>query len=236
VVRRSTVDHTDFFQRPLTLASTLSTVQAKKSGERLDYNALYERILGQVDQQAYLPLADVVDTAQQPTMLEIQQLIQNPTVNTPVVEAHIRETHQAGLIDKVHMLSALHVLAASPKCKDYDMAAKYAAEQEMASMAMGGPRLADNLASVDRHRGVLAFLQGHYGIALDYFSRAFERQHTSGNLANVLAALIRVGDLDEAKELLIQVRGALNPHLISSLNEMIEQDPDLSLLQTKEFT
>jgi hypothetical protein len=79
-------------------------------------------------------------------------------------------------------------------------------------------------------------LQGHYGIALDYFSRAFERQHTSGNLANVLAALIRVGDLDEAKELLIQVRGALNPHLISSLNEMIEQDPDLSLLQTKEFT
>ena len=103
-------------------------------------------------------------------------------------------------------------------------------------MAMGGPRLADNLASVDRHRGVLAFLQGHYGIALDYFSRAFERQHTSGNLANVLAALIRVGDLDEAKELLAQVRSALNPHLISSLNEMIDQDPDLSLLRAKEVT
>ena len=204
--------------------------------DRLDYNALYERILGQVDQQAYLPLADVVDTAQQPTMMEIQKLIQSPNVDTMAAESSIREAHSAGLIDKVHMLSALHVLAASPKCKDYDLAAKYAAEQEMAAMAMGGPRLADNLASVDRHRGVLAFLQGHYGIALDYFSRAFERQHTSGNLANVLAALIRVGDLDEAKELLTQVRSALNPHLISSLNEMIDQDPDLSLLQTKEVT
>ncbi|MGB0638984.1 MAG: hypothetical protein ACPGTU_06615 [Myxococcota bacterium] len=236
MVRYSEVSHTDFFQRPLTLDSTLLTVTGKKSGERLDYNALYERILGQVDQQAYLPLADVVDTAQQPTMIEIQQLIQNPMVDTTAVEDHIRQAHHAGRIDKVHMLSALHVLAASPKCKDYDMAAKYAAEQEMAAMALGGPRLADNLASVDRHRGVLAFFQGQYGIALDYFSRAFERQHTAGNLANVLAALIRVGDIEEAKDLLAQVRSALNPNLISSLNEMIEQDPDLSLLQTQEIS
>ena len=103
-------------------------------------------------------------------------------------------------------------------------------------MALGGPRLPDNLASVDRHRGVLAFLQGHFGIALDYFSRAFERQHTAGNLANVLAALLRLGDTDEARELLDQVRSALNPLLISGLNELIDQDPDLALLRTTELT
>jgi tetratricopeptide (TPR) repeat protein len=101
----------------------------------------------------------------------------------------------------------------------------------MAAMALGGPRLQANLASVDRHRGVLAYLQGHYGVALDYFSRAFERQHTAGNLSNVLATLIRLGDVDEARALAKQVRSALAGDLISDLNQIIEQDPDLVLLR-----
>jgi tetratricopeptide (TPR) repeat protein len=197
----------------------------------LDYAALYERILGRVDEQAYLPLADVVDPEQQAGMTEIERSIRDQSMSADAVEALIRVLHRDNRIDTVHMLSALHVLSASPKVSDHNLAAKYAAEQEMAAMALGGPRLQANLASVDRHRGVLAYLQGHYGVALDYFSRAFERQHTAGNLSNVLATLIRLGDVDEARALAKQVRSALAVDLISDLNQIIEQDPDLALLR-----
>jgi hypothetical protein len=197
----------------------------------VDYNALFERILGQVDQAAYMPLADVVDPAQQGAMVEIEAQIRAPTTPAHVTESLIHGCHKDGRIDRVHMLSALHVLAASPKVGDFDLAARHVAEQEMAALAQGGPRLAANLASVDRHRGVLAFLQGHFAVALDYFSRAFERQHTAGNLANVLATLIRLGDIDESQALLAQVRKGFSPDLVSDLNQMIASDPDLALLR-----
>jgi tetratricopeptide (TPR) repeat protein len=197
----------------------------------VDYSALFERILGQVDQAAYMPLADVVDPAQLGAMAEIEAQIRAPATPAHVTESLIRRDHKDGRIDRVHMLSALHVLAASPKVGDFDLAARHAAEQEMAALAQGGARLAANLASVDRHRGVLAFLQGHFAVALDYFSRAFERQHTAGNLANVLATLIRLGDIDESQALLAQVRRGFSPNLVSDLNQMIASDPDLALLR-----
>jgi hypothetical protein len=68
-------------------------------------------------------------------------------------------------------------------------------------------------------------------VALDYFSRAFERQHTAGNLSNVLATLIRLGDVAEARALVRQVRDNLAPLLVADLNQMIDQDPDLALLR-----
>ena len=200
----------------------------------MDYNALFERILGQVDQAAYLPLADVVDPAQQAAMVKIEGQLRDPQIPAQATEALIRRFHQDGQIDRVHMLSALHVLAASPKVGDFDLAARHVAEQEMAALSLGGPRLTDNLASVDRHRGVLAFLQGQFAVALDYFSRAFERQHSAGNLSNVLAALIRLGDVDEAQALLKQVRGAFDGALVADLNKMIAQDPDLAMLREEE--
>ncbi len=201
----------------------------------MDFEALYERILGQVDQAAYLPLADVVDPSQLAAMRGIEADIQDPNTTPGQIESRIRAEHAQGHIDRVHMLSALHVLAASPKVADYVAAAHHVAEQEMAALAMGGPRLSANLASVDRHRGVLAFLQGQAAVALDYFSRAFERQHTAGNLANVLAALLRMGDLDEAKSLLQQVREGFAQQLVTELNHMIDQDPDLAILRTTEL-
>lgn len=197
----------------------------------MDYNALFDRILGQVDQAAYMPLADAVDPEQRAAMKQIETMIRNPAASAAHTEQLIRRLHTGGRIDRVHMLSAQHVLAASPKVGDFDAAAKYAAEQEMAAMAQGGPRLNANLASVDRHRGVIAFLQGHFGVALDYFSRAFERQHSAGNLSNVLACLLRLGDVDEARDLLQQVRSSLSPHLVTDLNDRINIDPDLALLR-----
>ena len=197
----------------------------------MDYAAPFERILEQVDEQAYLPLADVVDPDQKHSMKAIEDSIRDPAQTAQAIEQMIREFHSVGAIDEVHMLSALHVLAASPKLNNLDLAARYATEQEMAAMAMGGPRLQANLASVDRHRGVLAYLQGHYGVALDYFSRAFERQHTAGNLSNVLATLIRLGDISEARQLADQVNATLSRDLIDDLNHIIAQDPDLALLR-----
>ncbi|MFT4979794.1 MAG: tetratricopeptide (TPR) repeat protein, partial [Myxococcota bacterium] len=129
--------------------------------------------------------------------------------------------------------SALHVLAASPKVGDYDEAARLAAAQEMASLQLGGSRQQANLASVERHRGVLAFLQCHYDVALDYFSRAFEREHNAMNLSNVLATLLRLGDEDEAVALLRQVRAALPAALVGELGRLIELDPDLALLRSE---
>lgn len=199
----------------------------------MDYAALVERILSKVDDQAYMALADVVDPEQQPAMAQIEAAIRQPDFDPAHVQALIRTLHRDGLIDKVHMLSALHVLAASPRVGDFIEAARLVAEQEMAALDLGGPRLHANLASIDRHRGVLAFLQEHYDIALDYFSRAFERQHTAGNLSNVLATLLRLGDITEARDLHSHVRRALNPQLIQDLDHLVDNDPDLALLRVE---
>ena len=206
-------------------------LHARGGAGRVDYDALFERIMSQVDQQAYLPLADVVDPEQQAAMEEIERSMRSPSDSAETTEALINSLHQNHRIDAVHRLSALHVLAASPKVGDHELAAQYATQQEIAAMDLGGPRLQANLASVDRHRGVLAFLKGHYQVALDYFSRAFERQHSAGNLSNVLATLIRLGDVAEARALTAQIRQALSPELIHDLNGIINQDPDLALLR-----
>jgi len=198
---------------------------------KMDYAALVERILNKVDDQAYMALADVVDPEQHPAMVEIETAIRQPDFDPVSVRELIRSLHRNGRIDKVHMLSAMHVLAASPRVSDYVEAARIVAEQEMAALDLGGPRLQANLASIDRHRGVLAFIQEHYDIALDYFSRAFERQHTAGNLSNVLATLLRLGDMDEARDLYHHVHRALNPQLIRDLDHLVDNDPDLALLR-----
>ncbi|MCB9780039.1 MAG: hypothetical protein H6742_15850 [Alphaproteobacteria bacterium] len=198
----------------------------------MDYDALLDRILRNVDRDAYLPLADVVaDDEQRAALAEIGQALQAPDVDADQLRARVRAMHQQGRLDAVHKYSALHVIAASPVVRDLEEAARMAAEQEMAAINLGGPRLQHNLASVERHRGVIAFLKGSYEVALDYFSRAFERQRSPGNLANVLACLLRLGDEADARDLLVQVRGAFPPSLTDALDDMIRRDPDLALLR-----
>jgi tetratricopeptide (TPR) repeat protein len=199
----------------------------------MNHAALFDRILAQVDGAAYLAYADVVDPDQAPAMREIESALGNPGCDADTVVALATALHAEGRIDKVYLLSALHVIAASPKTKNYDEAARLAAAQEQAALELGGPRLQANLASVERHRGVLAFVQERYEIALDYFSRAFERQHTAGNLANVLATLLRIGDITEARELHAQVCQNLHPDLVTALTEMVDADPDLASLRTE---
>jgi tetratricopeptide (TPR) repeat protein len=86
---------------------------------------------------------------------------------------------------------------------------------------------------VDRHRGVLAYLRQHYEVALDYFARALERQRSAENFTNVLCTLLRLGDEDEARTLLVQARRSFPPQLVAEIDRNVAHDPDLSLLRSE---
>jgi tetratricopeptide (TPR) repeat protein len=199
----------------------------------MNYEALYDRILRKVEDQAYLPWFDQVDPAQRAAAGELDALMQQPRFDAEAARRLARRLHDEGRIDKVVLHSTLHVIAASPHVKDYEEAARQVAAQEHAALELGGARLPANLASVDRHRGVLAFYMARYDVALDYFSRAFERQRTAGNLSNVLAALLRLGDIDDARDLTRQVRATLPGKLVADLDHIISVDPDLALLRSE---
>jgi len=200
----------------------------------MDLDSLFDRLLAAVDEQAYLTPAAHADPRQQRALAEIGAAIQEPGFRPERVRALIRRIHDEGRIDRVMMLSALHVVAAHPSVADWAEAARLAGEQEQAAMEVGGPELQANLASVDRHRGVVAFLQGHHEIALDYFSRAFERQHTAENLGNVLCCLLALRELDDARDLLARVRRSFPSSLVRDLDQRVQQDPDLALLRSQE--
>lgn len=200
----------------------------------LDYQAILARILESVDQKAYLTPSSHIDPRQRAAMSEIESAIQASSFEAGAVRAMIRRFHQEGRIDRVLMLSALHVVAAHPEVADYAEAARLAGEQEVAAMELGGPNLATNLAAVDRHRGVIAWLTRHPAIALDHFSRALERQHTVENLGNVLCALIAIGEIEEAEGLVGRVRSQYPASFVQELDRRIQRDPDLSLLTPPE--
>ncbi len=197
----------------------------------MDHEALYERILRKVDQQAYLPWFDSTDAETQRATTALAALLGAQPFDAVRARALAQELHDRGEIDRVVLLSTLHAIAAHPDVADYEEAARRVAEQEQAALALGGPRLQEHLASVERHRGVLAFLQGHYDLALDYFSRAFERERSAGNLSNVLATLLRLGDQQEAIDLYRQVAGRLPRPLVNRLDHLIGLDPDLAALR-----
>ena len=200
----------------------------------MDYQALLDRILTAVDRQAYLTPSAAVEPGQRRAMSLIGESIQSPGFEPVAVRALIERLYAEDRIDAVMRLSALHVVAAHPTVADYPEAARLAGEQELAAIQAGGPRLQDNLASVERHRGVLAFIVGDPVVALDYFSRAMERQRSAENLGNVLCCLIRLGEIDDAHNLLHQICEAYPPALVAELRGRVAADPDLALLRTKE--
>ena len=201
----------------------------------MDYQAILDRILSSVDQDAYLTPISHVDPEQRTAMGLIREAIQAPRLDPAAARALATRLHADGQIDRVMLLSALHVIAAHPAVADYAEAARLAGEQELAALELGGPNLASNLASADRHRGVVAFQRGHSVIALDYFSRALERERTAENLGNVLCALLKLGEEDDATALLDQIVGAYPARVVVELQARIEADPDLALLRDGEI-
>lgn len=199
----------------------------------MDYAAIFARIRQSVDDRAYFTPAAAVEPGQRRAMSEVQQMLVG-AFEVEEVRRAVSQMHSAGRIDRVMMLSALHVVACHPRVADWEEAARLVGEQEFAALELGGPRLQDNLASVDRHRGVLAFLRGHYDVALDYFARALERQRSPENLQNVLCTLLRLGDEDEARDLLTRVRAAFPRDIVEALDHSIATDPDLALLREED--
>lgn len=201
----------------------------------MDYQAILDRILHTVDREAYLTPVSQVEPAQRDAMALVERSLQRKDFSPDATRALVEKLYEEKRIDKVKMLSALHVVAAHPSVGDWAEAARLAGEQELAALELGGPNLQANLASADRHRGVVAFLRGHTVVALDYFSRALERERTAENLGNVLCALLKLGEIDDARALLAQIEGAYPTRLVEELYGRIEKDPDLATLRDEEI-
>ena len=195
---------------------------------------ILDRILHQVDRSAYLTPTAGADGRYREALELVRRALLDPDTDPGTCRALALGLHAEGRLDKVHLHSALHVIAAHPSVADYVEAARQVAEQEMAAFEQGGTNLESNLASVDRHRGVLAFLQNRYDVALDYFTRALERQRSVENLGNILCALIRLGEDEHAFALAAQVRDVFPDSFVVQLEQRIDADPDLINLRSQE--
>jgi hypothetical protein len=199
----------------------------------IDYQSLIDRIAGVVDRLAYFTPSDHIDRAQRGVLAAVERQLAQPDFDPDAVREFIRDEEASGRLDRVHALSALHVVACHPAVAEWEEAARLAGEQELAALELGGARLEVNLASVDRHRGVLAFLRGHYGMALDHFARALERHRSPENFTNVLATLLRLGEEREALALLNQARRSFPTEFVAVVERTVESDPDLALIRTE---
>ncbi len=197
----------------------------------MDYQALLDRIYQSVDREAYFAPSQQVPARQRAAMERLGEVIQSADFNAEIARTLAHRLHREGRIDRIRMLSALHVIEAHPSVANWEAAARLVGEQEMVVISQGGPRLQTDLAAVERHRGVLAYLNHSYEVALDYFSRALERERSAENLQNVLCTLIRLGEELDAGTLLSQIRRSYPGVIVHRLNRAVACDPDLALLR-----
>lgn len=198
----------------------------------MDYRRILDRIRSTVRTGSYLVPASSVPADQREVLSEVASAIADPDSDPEQIRLRILQLYAAGRIDRVMKLSALGVLAASPGVRDYAEAARLAGQQEMVALEEGGPHRDAYLASADRHRGVLAYLLGRYEVALDWFTRALERERTGENLGNVLSTLIRLGELEEARALRDRVCACFPEGVRLDLLARIEDDDDLIRLRS----
>lgn len=198
-----------------------------------DYRLLLDRILRAVDQDAYLAPISRLRPEEREALRPFQEALASGQFNPDALRAQLRALAEAGRIDRVKLFSALHMIACHPTVSDWAEAARLTGEQELAALELGGEELDANLASVERHRGVLAFLRGHYAVALDYFSRAIERERSAENLGNVLCAMVRLGEAQDAALLFHQISASFPDVVVRGLVERVRQDPDLVVLRAE---
>jgi hypothetical protein len=197
----------------------------------MDYQHILLRIRDALRRNTYLVPAGAAPPAQRAVLAEIGAAIGSPEADPEKIRQRIQQLHAAGRIDRVMKLSALGVLAASPHVRDLAEASRLASQQEFAALDHGGPWREVYLASVDRHRGVIAFLAGNDVVALDWFTRALERERSAENIGNVLAVLIRLGELEEAHDLVRRMTATLPEPMRDELMHRIAEDEDLVRLR-----
>jgi len=199
----------------------------------MNYRSILDRILQTVDEEAYVTPMRRIGGDEGQALAIIREVMRQPDWEAEELRSLIGRLHAEGRMRRVTMLSALHIVAAHPRVANWVEAARLTGEQELAALEEGGPNLQNNLASVDRHRGVIAFQRGFFEVALDHFGRALERERSAANLGNILSTLIRLGEEPEAQSLLVQIRSTYPDELVAELNVYIEQDHDLVLLRTE---
>lgn len=199
----------------------------------MPYRSILDRIFEAVDQQAYLTPVHRIQGPEAQALAVFKAALAEPDFEAEEVRRLVDRLHEEGRLRATTRFSALHIIAAHPRVANFAEAARLVGEQELAALDESGPSLHADLASVDRHRGVLAFLKGHYEVALDYFSRALDRERSAENLCNILCCLIRLKELDEAGALWTQIQSSYPDDLVDELGRIIQQDPDLALLRTE---
>ena len=185
------------------------------------------RIRSAVSSGSYLAPTDRVPPSQRPWVDQISAAIASADADPDQIRVRIHQLEAAGRIDRVVKLSALSVLAASPLVRDYTEAARLAGQQELAALDLGGAWCDTHLASAARHRGVVCFLLGHHAAALDWFTRSLELERTTENVGNVLAALLALGEAEEARDVVVSLRDSLPAEAWGELRSRIERDEDL---------
>jgi tetratricopeptide (TPR) repeat protein len=195
------------------------------------YRSILDRIFAAVDHQAYLTPMHRIQGPEAQALAVFKAALAEPDFDAEEVRRLVDRLHEEGRLRATTRFSALHIIAAHPRVGNLSEAARLVGEQELAAMDESGPQLNADLASVDRHRGVLAFMKGHYEVALDYFSRALDRERSAENLCNILCCLLRLKEIDEATSLWTQIQNSYPEDLVDELGRIIEQDPDLALLR-----
>lgn len=200
---------------------------------RRSYASILDRIRSTLASASYLVPPGSAPSEQREVMRQIGVAIEAGG-DPELLRRKIHQLHAAGRIDRVMLLSALGVLAASPSVRDWEEAARLASQQEFAALEVEGPNRERYLASAYRHRGVITFLRGYYSAALDWFTRAFEREQTAENLGNILATLIRLGEVDEALTVRQAAVARLGVAGAAELEALIAADEDLARLRAVE--
>ena len=194
-------------------------------------NPTYRRIEEALARPGYFVPTDQVEDRFRDPLSRLADWMARPDFDGDLAEAMVRRWRDEGLLDDERMWSALSVVCTHPAVRRYQEASRCIALQESAALDRGGPELDRALASVERHRGVLAWSMGRPSVALECFVRALERERSAENLGNVLAALVKTGEIDHARGLLDQVRDSFPPTLSEALGHRVAVDDDLLALR-----
>ena len=199
---------------------------------RVDFDALLDRVLGDVDRKAFVtPLDGIEDAEERALLAPIFDALGAGDLDVAGLRFQINALRERGHISPRRAVILLQTLAAHPEVEDTAELARLIGEEEHLVLAEGGPKMAARLAVVDHHRAVHAFLLGRYAQALDLETRSAAARPWGDSLANILILLLRLDEEGRARDTLRRMRRRFPRELVRQVERYITQDPDLALLR-----
>ena len=129
------------------------------------------RIEDALARPCYIVPTSQVEPRYRDALAQLARWMARPDFDGELAVGKIRDWAQEGVLDDERMWSALSVVCSHPRVRNYLEASKCIALQESAALDKGGQGLDSAMASVERHRGVLAFCMGRPEVALECFIR-----------------------------------------------------------------